>query len=335
MIEEAGLDYIAAMLPINARSFAHITLIIFDTKNEPQARAAYDVARRLVRDAAKLGYGEYRAHLDFMDLASDHIRGTTTPTGGFCETLKDALDPQGSSRPASRGSGRGRCARRERTEKCTLDGPRRASARVSLPYRTEYVFGPGGAASARVSTQISGASGGRGWAVGFEYRSLDGGRHRPRPPGPRLRRSVPPLRRQLGVTSFGMNQIVLQPGQRGRIHRHERQEEVYLVLEGRLTLVIESEPTELAEQELIRVAPGLRRQLINYGPVAWSCSRSVARPSIRGATARRSRRGMTRVRRARRRCRCRRTSTPASSAPPECTRPRRGSRSGSTNAAST
>ena len=75
-----------------------------------------------------------------------------------------------------------------------------------------------------------------------------------------------PLRRQLGVTSFGMNQLVLQPGQRGRIHRHERQEEVYLVLEGRLTLVIESEPTEVTEGELIRVAPDLRRQLVNYGP---------------------------------------------------------------------
>ena len=75
-----------------------------------------------------------------------------------------------------------------------------------------------------------------------------------------------PLRRQLGVTSFGMNQIVLEPGQRGRIHRHERQEEVYLVLEGRLTLVIESEPTELGEGQLIRVAPEVRRQLVNYGP---------------------------------------------------------------------
>ena len=75
-----------------------------------------------------------------------------------------------------------------------------------------------------------------------------------------------PLRRQLGVTSFGMNQIVLQPGQRGRIHRHEHQEEVYLVLEGRLTIVIESKPTELAEGELIRVAPEIRRQLVNYGP---------------------------------------------------------------------
>lgn len=75
-----------------------------------------------------------------------------------------------------------------------------------------------------------------------------------------------PLRRQLGVTSFGLNQIVLGPGQRGRIHRHRHQEEVYLVLEGRLTLVIETEPTELGQGELIRVAPRLRRQLVNYGP---------------------------------------------------------------------
>jgi mannose-6-phosphate isomerase-like protein (cupin superfamily) len=75
-----------------------------------------------------------------------------------------------------------------------------------------------------------------------------------------------PLRRQLGVTSFGLNQIVLQPGQRGRIHRHRRQEEVYLVLEGRLTVVIETEPIDLGEGELIRVAPRLRRQLVNYGP---------------------------------------------------------------------
>jgi mannose-6-phosphate isomerase-like protein (cupin superfamily) len=74
------------------------------------------------------------------------------------------------------------------------------------------------------------------------------------------------LRRRLGVTSFGMNQIVLQPGQRGRIHRHHRQEEVYLVLEGRLSLIVEGEESELAAGELIRVAPGVRRQLVNRGP---------------------------------------------------------------------
>ena len=75
-----------------------------------------------------------------------------------------------------------------------------------------------------------------------------------------------PLRRQLGVRTFGMNQIVLQPRQRGRIHRHERQEEVYLVLEGELTLLVEGEEMTLRQGELIRVAPALRRQLVNVGP---------------------------------------------------------------------
>ncbi len=64
-----------------------------------------------------------------------------------------------------------------------------------------------------------------------------------------------PLRRQLGVTAFGLNQIVLAPGQRGRIHRHEHQEEVYLVLEGELSLIIEGEETALGQGELVRVAP--------------------------------------------------------------------------------
>lgn len=75
-----------------------------------------------------------------------------------------------------------------------------------------------------------------------------------------------PLRRALGVTSFGLNQMLLRPGQRGRIHRHERQEEVYLVLSGRLTVEIEGDPTDLEAGELIRVAPGVRRRVVNLGP---------------------------------------------------------------------
>jgi uncharacterized cupin superfamily protein len=75
-----------------------------------------------------------------------------------------------------------------------------------------------------------------------------------------------PLRRRLGVTSFGLNQLVLQPGQRGRIHRHAAQEEVYLVLDGTLTLVIEGVAQTLERGELVRVAPGVRRQLVNRGP---------------------------------------------------------------------
>ena len=83
---------------------------------------------------------------------------------------------------------------------------------------------------------------------------------------PRTEERFLPLRRQLGVSSFGINQLVLAPGQRGRIHRHERQEEVYIVLEGRLTVLVEGVENELAAGELMRVAPRLRRQLVNRGP---------------------------------------------------------------------
>jgi quercetin dioxygenase-like cupin family protein len=72
-----------------------------------------------------------------------------------------------------------------------------------------------------------------------------------------------PLRRQLGVSSFGLNQIVLRPGQRGRIHRHRDQEEVYLVLSGTLTLWVEGEPHVLGQGRIARVAPDVRRQLAN------------------------------------------------------------------------
>jgi uncharacterized cupin superfamily protein len=74
------------------------------------------------------------------------------------------------------------------------------------------------------------------------------------------------LRSELGVSSFGMNVIVLQPGERGRIHAHEHQEEVYLVLEGELTLMVEGEESALGPDRLARVGPPVRRQLVNAGP---------------------------------------------------------------------
>ncbi|MGH2850421.1 MAG: FAD-binding oxidoreductase [Solirubrobacteraceae bacterium] len=102
-VEAAGLDYIVGILPVNARSFAHITMVIFDTKDEAQVASAYDVSSRLVREAAELGYGEYRAHLSFMDLAAEQYSWGDHAYLRFCETLKDALDPNGIFAPGKQG----------------------------------------------------------------------------------------------------------------------------------------------------------------------------------------------------------------------------------------
>jgi quercetin dioxygenase-like cupin family protein len=73
------------------------------------------------------------------------------------------------------------------------------------------------------------------------------------------------LRYELGVSTFGMNLIVLQPRQRGRIHSHDVQEEVFVVLEGELSLGLDGEEHTLGAGELVRVGPQVRRQLVNRG----------------------------------------------------------------------
>lgn len=75
------------------------------------------------------------------------------------------------------------------------------------------------------------------------------------------------LRTPLGVSSFGINVLTLEPGQQNRIHRHKRQEEVYVVLAGTLTLMVEGEPNEYVVGDVVRVAPEVRRQLVNREPV--------------------------------------------------------------------
>lgn len=78
------------------------------------------------------------------------------------------------------------------------------------------------------------------------------------------------LRRELGVNSFGINLMTLAPRRRNRVHLHEHQEEVYLVLEGELTIGIEGEEHTVPRGGLIRVGPAVRRQLVNRGTTTLS-----------------------------------------------------------------
>ena len=73
------------------------------------------------------------------------------------------------------------------------------------------------------------------------------------------------LGRELGLSAFGLNLIVLEPRQRLRVHEHADQEEVYVVLEGSLMLLVDEEETAYSTGQVIRVGPSVKRQLLNRG----------------------------------------------------------------------
>lgn len=77
--------------------------------------------------------------------------------------------------------------------------------------------------------------------------------------------ALPPLTnpwRRLGLTAVGLGLYRLAPGQGTTFtHSHERQEEVYVVLEGRGVLLVDGEELPLVRGDLVRVAPEARRAL--------------------------------------------------------------------------
>jgi uncharacterized cupin superfamily protein len=74
-------------------------------------------------------------------------------------------------------------------------------------------------------------------------------------------------RRSLGLSAFGMNLVDIQPG--GQIPEHDEtgrdQEEVFVVLSGEATIVIDGDEHDLAEGTFARLDPELTRTVVNRG----------------------------------------------------------------------
>ncbi len=101
--ERAGTNFVCAIFPINDRSAIVVSSLSFDTRDEKQVRAAVDTAKMLVSEVGALGYGEYRAHLEFMDLAADQYSFNDHAYRRFVERIKDAVDPNGILSPGRHG----------------------------------------------------------------------------------------------------------------------------------------------------------------------------------------------------------------------------------------
>ena len=101
-IERAGLDFWPGTI-MTPRSFYFVCPLLYDTTNEAQVRAAYDLYGRLVKLTGDAGYGLYRGHIAFMDeIAAQYGFGDHALLRLY-ETLKDALDPDGILSPGKQG----------------------------------------------------------------------------------------------------------------------------------------------------------------------------------------------------------------------------------------
>jgi len=73
------------------------------------------------------------------------------------------------------------------------------------------------------------------------------------------------LREPLGCENLGLSVRALDPGEEGMEHDHadDGQEEVYLLVEGGMTMTVGGEAVEMDAGDAIRVAPEATRQLEN------------------------------------------------------------------------
>jgi uncharacterized cupin superfamily protein len=71
------------------------------------------------------------------------------------------------------------------------------------------------------------------------------------------------VRRALEVTAFGVNAVVLPPGYESRRHYHDRQEELYVVMEGEIEFDLDGAKQTLGPGGLARVDAPIVRSLRN------------------------------------------------------------------------
>ena len=73
------------------------------------------------------------------------------------------------------------------------------------------------------------------------------------------------VRRELGVTAFGVNALVLAPGVVSRPHFHDEQDELYFVHRGRARFDVAQESFELGAGGVVHVEATTPRRITSVG----------------------------------------------------------------------
>lgn len=100
--QEYGMDY-QGSFAFGERHMINVNAMLFN-QDDPGHLAKVDpFFRRLVADAKEQGYGEYRTHLDYMDLVAGSYAWNGNALLKLNERIKDALDPNGILAPGKSG----------------------------------------------------------------------------------------------------------------------------------------------------------------------------------------------------------------------------------------
>ena len=71
------------------------------------------------------------------------------------------------------------------------------------------------------------------------------------------------VRRELGVTAFGVNAVIYPPGQEGFLHYHDEQDELYFVHRGRASFEVDGDEFELGPGGVVYVESTTPRRINN------------------------------------------------------------------------
>jgi 4-cresol dehydrogenase (hydroxylating) len=100
---EYGIDYYCGLLNIGPRALVVNAVTFFNRDNPEMTRKGREMYRVLARDGAAAGFGDYRAHISFMDDIAAMYGFNEHALGSLNQRVKDALDPQGILAPGKQG----------------------------------------------------------------------------------------------------------------------------------------------------------------------------------------------------------------------------------------
>lgn len=101
-MHEYGFDYMS-IFAIGWRELHHVVELLFDRRDPAVKQKADELFRLLVKEAADMGYGEYRTHLSYMDAIAATYSWNDHALLRLQQTIKDALDPKGILAPGKQG----------------------------------------------------------------------------------------------------------------------------------------------------------------------------------------------------------------------------------------